>query len=216
MAKVTTELSMSLDGYVAHLDDGIEHIFDWYFNGDVEIPTPSEGLTFRVSEVNARHIREGFARIGCLVSGRRLFDYTNGWDGRHPVDAPVVVVTHRGAPEDWVAEHRDAPFTFVDDVETAVATAKGIAGDKDVGVAGPNTVQQVINLGLMDEICVSLVPVLIGKGIPFFGELVDPPVKLAGPRVVEGSGVTHLYYTVIHEGETPLARGTSAGVDRDT
>jgi dihydrofolate reductase len=199
MAKITTEFSMSLDGYVAHLDDGIEQIFDWYFDGDVEVPTPTEGLTFRVAEANARHIHESWPQVGCLISGRRLFDLTNGWGGHHPVDAPVVVVTHRGTPGEWVAEHPDAPFTFVRDVETAVATAKGIAGDKDVGVAGPNIVQQVINLGLMDEICVSLVPFLIGKGIPFFGDLVNPPVRLAGPRIVEGSGVTHLYYTVIHD-----------------
>jgi dihydrofolate reductase len=200
MAKVTTELSMSLDGYVANLDDSVDHIFDWYFDGGIEIPTPRDGLTFRVSEASARHIREGFARTGCLISGRRLFDYTNGWDGRHPVDAPVVVVTHRGTPEDWVAEHPGAPFTFVSDVETAVATARDVAGDKNVSVAGPNVIQQVINLGLMDEICVSLVPVLLGKGIPFFGELAKSPVKLAGPRVIEGVGVTHLYYTVINEG----------------
>ena len=199
MAKITTELSMSLDGYIAGPDDSIEHIFDWYDAGDVEIKTPMPGdLTFHVSEADAKHIREEFAKVGCLISGRRLFDITNGWGGRHPVDAPVVVVTHRPADE-WIAEHPDAPFTFVGAVETAVANAKEIAGDKNVSVAGPNIIQQVINLGLMDEICVSLVPVLIGKGIPFFGELVKPPVMLSNPRVVEGERVTHLHYAVLKD-----------------
>ena len=196
MAKVTTELSMSLDGFVAQPDDNPGPIFEWYNSGDVHIDTPMPGLSFDVSEASARHVREGFAAVGALISGRRLFDITNGWGGRHPVDAPVVVLTNRGAPDEWVKEHPNAPFTFVGDLDTALATAKEIAGDKNVSVAGPNVIQQVINAGEMDEIAVSLVPVLIGEGIPFFGKLVKPPVRLEGPRVVEGEGVTHLYYTV--------------------
>ena len=195
MAKVTTELTMSLDGFVAHPDDSVEHLFDWYQSGDVEVPTADPRWTFHVSEVSARHIREGFSKVGALVSGRRLFDITDGWGGVHPVGAPVVVVSHT-IPEEWQAAHPDAPFTFVGDLETAIAQAKEIAGDKNVAVAGPNVIQQCLNLGLMDEIVVSLVPVLIGEGIPFFGKLVNPPVKLDGPRVTEGEGVTHLYYAV--------------------
>ena len=199
MAKVTTELSMSLDGYIAHPDDTVDHIFDWYESGDVEVVVPhgDETMTFHVSESDAKHIRESFANCGALITGRRLFDITNGWSGRHPVDAPVFVVTHRNVPQDWIAEHPDAPFTFVTDgIQTAVEQAKATAGDKNVSVAGPNVIQQCINLGLMDEICVSLVPVLVGEGIPFFGKLVKAPVTLEGPRIVEGEGVTHLFYTV--------------------
>ncbi len=112
--------------------------------------------------------------------------------------APVVIVTHGNVPTKWIAEHPDAPFTFVTDgVANAIEKAKAIAGRKDVAVAGPNVIQQCINLGLLDEICVDLVPVLIGEGIRFFGTLDRSPVKLDGPRVIEGSGVTHLYYTVL-------------------
>jgi dihydrofolate reductase len=199
MAKVTTELSMSLDGFIAGPDDSIEHLFGWYENGDVEVTTAVPELTFHTSAASARHIRENFPKVGALISGRRLFDITNGWNGTHPVDAPVVVVSHN-VPEEWIAEHPGAPFTFVGDVETAVSKAKEIAGEKNVSVAGPNVIQQVINLGLMDEITVSLVPVLIGEGIPFFGKLVNPPVKLEGPEIVEGDGVTHLAYKVVKSG----------------
>jgi dihydrofolate reductase len=198
MAKVSTELSMSLDGYVAYPDDNPGEIFDWYANGDVEITTANPDLQFRVPEASAKHIRESWPRVGCLVSGGRLFRITNGWGGVHPVGTPVVVVSHQPEPADWRAEHPDAPFTFVGDVGSAIAKAKEIAGDKDVVVAGPTIIQQVINLGLMDEITVSLAPVLIGKGIPFFGDLVQPPVKLSTPRVIESEGVTHLTYAVQH------------------
>ena len=197
MAKVTTELSMSLDGYVAHSNDDPGEIFEWYNSGDVEMQTAMPGLEFRVSRASYDHIQESWPRVGCLISGGRLFRITNGWGGRHPVDAPVVVVSRSPEPSDWRAEHPGAPFTFVGDVETAVAKAKEIAGDKDVTVAGPSIIQQVINLGLMDEITVSLVPVLIGEGLPFFGDLVKPPVRLSNPSIVEGDGVTHLTYKVI-------------------
>jgi hypothetical protein len=50
--------------------------------------------------------------------------------------------------------------------------------------------------GWLDEFAVDLVPVLLGAGIPFFGNLASAPVQLETPRVVEGTGVTHLRYCV--------------------
>jgi dihydrofolate reductase len=196
VGKVTTELSMSLDGFIAHRDDGVDHLFDWYNNGQVEVKTADPRWVFHTSEASARHIRENFAECGCVLTGRRLFDYTNGWGGRHPIGVPVVVVTHGKIPRKWIAEHPDAPFTFVTEgIQSALEKAKNIAGSKSVSVAGPNVIQQCINLGQMDEVCINLVPVLIGDGIPFFGKLSNSPVKFDGPRIVEGKGVTHLYYT---------------------
>ena len=196
MGKVTCEFSMSLDGYVAQPDDDPGPIFEWYGGGDVEMTTANPDLTFRVPKASSEHINESWPRVGCLVSGGRLFRITDGWGGVHPVDAPVVVVSRSPEPAEWRSRFPDAPFTFVGDVSSAVAKAKEIAGDKDVAVAGPTIVQQVINLGLMDEIVVSLVPVLIGKGVPFFGDLVKPHVKLSDPTIVESEGVTHLTYQV--------------------
>jgi dihydrofolate reductase len=194
MATVGTELSMSLDGFVADLYDGVEHLFEWYGNGDVTVPTADPRWTFRVSEPSAGHLRDGMARVGALISGRRLFDHTNGWGGNHPYGVPVFVVSHT-VPDGW--PRADAPFTFVTDgIESAVAQAKAVAGDKLVGVAGPNIVQQCLNAGLLDEIVVNLVPVLLGDGIRFFEGIRDAPVMLEGPRVIEGTGVTHLYYRV--------------------
>ena len=197
MGKVTAELSMSLDGFIAHRDDSVDHLFDWYNNGEVEVATADPRWVFHTSEASAKHIRDSFAECGCILTGRRLFNYTNGWGGRHPIGVPVVVVTHGRLPRKWIAEHPDVPFTFVTEgIQCALEKAKTIAGNKNVAVAGPNVIQQCINLGQMDEICIDLVPVLIGEGIPFFGKLSKSPVKLDGPRIVEGQGVTHLYYTV--------------------
>jgi dihydrofolate reductase len=98
-------------------------------------------------------------------------------------------------PEGWPRD--DAPFTFVTDgIESAVAQAKALAGEKDVAVATPTITQQCLNAGLLDAISVDLVPVLLGEGIPFFATLRNAPVMLEDPVVTEGTRVTHLYYRV--------------------
>ncbi|MBA2307806.1 MAG: dihydrofolate reductase family protein [Pseudonocardiales bacterium] len=194
MAKVVADMSMSLDGFIADPDDGVEHLFGWYDNGDIEVTTTRPDLTFHTSKASAEHLRESFADVGALICGRRLFDITNGWGGNHPVGAPVFVVTHT-VPEGWPRE--DAPFTFVTDgPESAVRQAQAVAGDKVVAVATPTITQQLLDAGLLDEIAVNLVPVLLGEGIRFFDNLAGSPVKLEGPTVIEGTDVTHLHYRV--------------------
>lgn len=75
------------------------------------------------------------------------------------------MVTH-SAPAD--AAERWPSTTFVDGVEAAIAKAREIAGDKDVTIASANVIQQALDLGLVDEVCVSLVPVLFGEDVPYF------------------------------------------------
>ena len=70
MTKVIAIMSMSLDGYVADANDGVGEVFDWYFSGDVEVPTASasSGMTFRVSPPSAEHLRGLVAEIGAAFA----------------------------------------------------------------------------------------------------------------------------------------------------
>ena len=138
-------------------------------------------------------LREMTGNAGALVSGRRLFDIANGWGDSHPVGAPVVVVTH-SPPAD--AAERWPRTTFVDGVEAAVAKAREIAGDKDVTIASADVIQQALELGLVDEVCISLVPVLFGEGVPHFSKLDRGHVLLEDPVVVQGRRALHLRYPV--------------------
>jgi dihydrofolate reductase len=198
MSQVFTGATLSLDGFIAGPDEtGFEHLFQWYGNGDVVMPTTHEELTFRLTPVSADHVRGYVEQVGALVVGRKLFDVTSGWGGSHPLDRPVVVLTHRPpTPQEW--PHENAPFTFVTDgIESAIAMAKEIAGDKAVGVNGGTIASQCLNAGLLDEVWIDLVPVLLGAGTPFFDHLIGGPVLLDGPvSVTEGRAVTHLRYTV--------------------
>jgi dihydrofolate reductase len=197
MSKVTTGATMSLDGFIADANHGgFDHLFAWYGAGDTEFPTGHPDMTFKVSAASAEHLRQLVERLGVLVVGRRLYDMTDAWGGRHPLDKTTVVVTHQ-RPDDRPED--DENFVFVTTgIEDAIARAKKIAGDKDVGVNGGEIARQCFDAGLLDEVHVDLVPVFLGSGIPLLGQIKAAPVTLEGPiSVTHGTGVTHLGYRVV-------------------
>ncbi|MFB9239933.1 dihydrofolate reductase family protein [Plantactinospora siamensis] len=199
MGKVVAQAIMSLDGYVAKQDNTIGRLFDWLQNGEVEIPTPAGDFNVHLSPPSAEYWRHWTSSLGALVCGRTLFDVAQGWQGRHTLDIPVVVVTHH-APSDWVKAHPEAPFTFVaDGVAAAVARAQTIAGDRVVAVTGGTIARQCLELGLLDEVAVDLVPVVMGEGNrPFFGSLSAGDVLLDNPTICVGADrVTHLVFPVL-------------------
>src|SRR5205814_10581548 len=128
MAKVLTHMCMSLDGFVAQPDDNPAELFDWYWIGDVVVPSAQESMRFSVDAASALMLRELTSGCGALVAGRRLFDQTGGWGDNHPPGAPVVVVTHRQPPEN--ATERIPRTTFTGRVQQGIAEAKELAGDK--------------------------------------------------------------------------------------
>ena len=196
MSTVVANMSMSLDGFIEDADGGVGEVFAWLGAGDTAVPAPGDGREFRVSRASADHMTASWAGTGALVCGRRLFDLTRGWGGRHPVGCPVFVVTH-GAPEDWA--HPEAPFTFVTDgVASAVAQASAVSGGRTVAVASADVARQCLDLGLLDAIEVDLVPVVLGSGTPWLAG-VQRAVRLSSPRVVEGGAVTHLRYDVLRD-----------------
>lgn len=203
MATVGTSLTMSLDGFIAGPNDGPEQplgeggerLFEWYASGDTEYTMPSGGMVVKVSAASAEMLREAHQTTGALVTGRKTFDITNGWGGRHPMDVPVFVVTHT-IPQEWVYE--GSPFTFVTDgIESAVEQARAVAGGKNVGVGAASLVQQCLKAGLLDEIQVELVPILLGAGVQMFDNLGATPIELERIMVVEAPDVTHLRFRVV-------------------
>ena len=169
MGKVTTGGTMSLDGYIAGPEEsGFDLLFQWYGNGDVEIPSASADVPPpRISAASAELIKPEWENTGALVVGRHLSDMTNAWGGRHPMNVTTVVLTHR-RPDDRPED--DENFVFVTDgIEAAVAKAKELAGDKNVAVNGGQMARLCLEAGLLDEVGVELVPVVLGGGTPLRG-----------------------------------------------
>ncbi|MBV9357601.1 MAG: dihydrofolate reductase family protein [Chloroflexi bacterium] len=211
MSRVSVALAMSLDGYIAGphdgaanpLGDGGMRLFDWYFDGDTPsrffagaarrgVPVPE----FRLSRSSARVFDEGIEQCGAVMTGRRTYDITSGWGGHGPVPGvPLFILTHQRPAE---VPRGESHYTFVTDgVESAVAQAKAVAGERDVSVMGSAVPRQCLQAGLLDEIQVALVPVLLGGGVTPFGQLGTPSIELERVHVIEAPGVTHLRFRVL-------------------
>ena len=204
MGKITTGFSMSLDGFVAGPNDGPENglgdggdrLFRWYFSGDATHEVPSGTGTFRMSKDGADMVQEASQSAGVLVTARRTFDITHAWGGKHPMNVPIVVVTHE-VPQEWINKP-GSPFTFVTDgVESAIEKARQIAGDKMVVVGAPSVVKQCLQKGLMDEIHIDLIPTLLFNGVRLFDAMGIQPVDLAITEVNATAQVIHITFRVI-------------------
>lgn len=199
---VYSTASMSIDGYIAYDDDDPGALFDWYQAGDVEVTTATPSLTFHLTRPSADYVADLTANLGALVVGRRLFGVTDGWRGRHPYDAPVVVLTHE-PPADWHYPGEENFHFVTEGVEAAIERARSIAGGRDVSVAAGEVATQALEAGLLDELRVDLVPVVLGSGRPYFTggathEFAEPTT------LVQTARVTHLVY--------PVRRARAGGV----
>jgi dihydrofolate reductase len=194
MSKVIAGFSMSLDGFVADSDDGVDEVFKWYSAGGTDAVVMIGDEATQMSQEGAEFIEEAGRGAGVLVTARRTFDLAKAWGGKHPMDVPVVVLTHR-VPEEWVGRE-GSPFTFVTEgVPKAIEVARQIAGEKDVIVGAPSVTQECLRLGLLDAIHIDLAPVVLGRGVRLFDNLANPVELL----VTEASGnphVTHITYSV--------------------
>jgi len=203
MGKVITDMSMSLDGFIAGPDDrsemglgeGGERLHEWLYElaSWRERHSLTDGTTGTDSEV----LDEAFRNVGAILMGRRMFDLGEGpWGENPPFHTPVFIVTHRARQK--VVKEGGTTYIFVTDgFESALRQAKAAAGDKDVSVAGgANVIQQSLKAGMLDEIQVHIVPVLLGGGIRLFDHLGVEPIDLETIRVIESPGVTHLRFRV--------------------
>jgi dihydrofolate reductase len=197
---------MSLDGFIAGPDDGKTfplgrhggmRIFDWYTSGpkrpeDLDILHPEPG-------VNREVVDEMFVESGAFIFGRRTYEITNGWGGRHPVrGAPVFILTHN-PPDD----HPRGPsnLTFVTDgIESAIKKARAVAGGKDIKLGGASPCKQAMAAGLCDEILIHLAPYLLGGGVRLFDALPNG-VRLEKLFVRDGPHATHIRYRVLGEAQ---------------
>ncbi len=192
MGKVIYDISMSLDGFITGanpraeagwgaLGEGGEQLHDWGFNS---------------ADPRNHEIAEGYTRLGATIFGRTGYDHSIlNWGADGPTGAarkPTIIVSH-SLPQDVPEGH---VYTFVDSVEAAFETAKRMAGDQDITVMGAKVAQQLISLGLMDEIFVHVVPVLFGSGTRLY-ESLGEHVALETVEVIDTKEAIHLRFRIV-------------------
>lgn len=156
-----------------------DQLHDWLFDGKTE----------RDDEI----IKATFENSGAVIVGGHTYTLgaKDAWGGESPFDAPAFVVIEK------VPELVLDGFTFVTDgIESALRQAREAAGDKDVWVmGGANIAQQYIKAGLLDELQITIAPVLLGEGLRLFEH--TGAAKLQPVSVVQTPAATHLVYKII-------------------
>jgi dihydrofolate reductase len=190
-------MSMSLDGFIAGpnerpdngLGDGGLRLHDWLMTGgDVDLETLRKS-----GSVNGQIVNE-FLATGATVAGRGTFEPAGGWGGDHHDGVPIFILSRHEPPAEFA---RMPLVTYVDDVTTAMARAKQVAGGKNVVVHGAGTAQLALAAGVLDELELHVIPVLFGQGRRLFENLAPEHIELQRTRILAGEGgVTHMHYRV--------------------
>ena len=197
MTKVIAGITVSLDGYITGPNDGPGHglgeggerLHYWVFGGPWSYDEEPRGEPVGADK---DALETAMARVGAAIGGRNTYEAAEAWGGHNPFGVPFFVVTHR--PENAPA---DAGFTFVNGVDEAIARAREAAGGKDVYVmGGADIIRQALRAGHVDELAISIAPVVLGGGKRLFDDF-DRTVILEHLRVAQSPFATHIAYRVV-------------------
>jgi dihydrofolate reductase len=213
MSQLRFFMSMSLDGFVAGpyqsaeepLGAGGLQLHEWVF----PLAAWREGHGEERGEINASTtvVQRRAADIGAVVMGRNMFGGGHGpwgddpwrgfWGKNPPYHAPVFVLTHHA--REPLEMQGGTTFHFVTDgIDSALEQAKDAAGERDVSLAGgAKVVQQYFAAGLVDELDISIVPIILGGGERLFENLGSEPPELEQVDAVDAPGVTHIRYRTV-------------------
>jgi len=211
MSKLRLRISMSLDGFVAGPNQSVDNplgiggmrLHEWVF--PLAEWRAAQGLDGGVVNESTQVVKESFDNLGATIMGRNMFgghpgpwDKANPWNGwwgeNPPYHHPVFVLTHY--PREPLVLEGGNTFTFVTDgIHSALEQAQRAANGKDIMLAGgAKAAQEYLVEGLVDEMEISMSPVLLGSGERLFDGVGDDLHGLELVRTVSAPGVTHLKF----------------------
>ena len=165
-------IASSLDGFIAGPNDEL----DW-----LEHTTQTED-TFTPF----------FDRVGAMLMGRRTWDVLSKFDAWHYGDTPILVATRRPLETD-----KTSVRAVRGDIEAMVSEARAVAGDACVYLDGGAIIRAALDAGLIDEMTVTMIPYILGDGIPLFaGSSEGHRLELLEARPI-GGGLVQLRYRAL-------------------
>lgn len=213
MSRLLYSVSISLDGFVAGLDQTVDNplgvggllLHGWM--RELAAWREAAGQEGGVTNASTAVVeRDDDDTVGAIIMGRNMFgggpgpwgdDPWNGWWGENPPQhLPVFVLTHYPRPR--LTCMGGTSFEFVTGgIEAALKLARAAADGKDVAVSGGGTVaRQYLAAGLLDEIELHLVPVILGAGVRLFDDKELAGTRMEQVEVIEAPEVTHIRYRV--------------------
>jgi dihydrofolate reductase len=202
---------MSLDGFVAGPNQSVNDplgiggmtLHEWVF--PLRVWREAHGQAGGEDNASSRVVADTMANIGATIMGRNMFgghpgpwkreNPWNGWWGPNPpFRHPVFVLTHHA--RESLALEGGTTFHFVTDgIESALDQARRAAGGKDISLGGgARAAQEYLAAGLVDEMLLSLVPVLLGNGERLFKGVGDDLHGLTLAETVSTPAVIHLKF----------------------
>ncbi|HEY0493419.1 MAG TPA: dihydrofolate reductase family protein [Candidatus Dormibacteraeota bacterium] len=211
MSLVRSQISISLDGFVAGPNQSLENpigeggmrLHEWVF--ETLAWRQQHGLEGGVRNADSDVVEGASRNIGAYVMGRKMFGGGGGpwdtswkgwWGDDPPYHVPVFVLSHH--PREPLSMRGGTTFTFVGaGSEAALEQARHAAGGKDVLIAGgASTIRQYLAAGRLDELYLHIVPVLLGSGERLLEGAGDPALEPV--EVVASPAVTHVRYRIHH------------------
>ncbi|MGF1467536.1 MAG: dihydrofolate reductase family protein [Sandaracinaceae bacterium] len=178
--RVRVYLGCSLDGCIA----GPDHDLSFLMEERPDAEAWDGGLSF-----------EGFmGQIGVLLMGRRTYQVLLDYDAWHYGDRPVLVATHHPLPP---APQSGDARGVQGSIAELVAQAKAVAGHRDVYLDGGDLVRQGLDAGLVDELCLTFLPVILGRGIRLWEGLQRRHDLRFDPPQTHGRGMVQVTARVV-------------------
>jgi dihydrofolate reductase len=209
MGKVCVRgFAVSTDGFGAGPDQSLEHplgkggraLHNWFY--------PTRAFRSMIGQdggTDDRFARAAMEGFGAFILGRNMFgpagndwggpDWKGWWGDNPPYHAPTFILTHHSRPP--IEMEGGTTFHFVTDgIESALAQAKGAAGDLDVKIGGGvSTVRQYLGARAIDEMHLAMSPIFLGRGESLFEDIDLPSLGYRVTEVVPTELATHLVLT---------------------
>jgi dihydrofolate reductase len=216
MSQVKVSATISIDGFGAGPQQSLENpmgiggdaLSQWVLATRTFQRMHDKDWTFQriqrdrgTSGIDDDFFARRFLNMGAWIFGRNMFGPVRGpwpddswkgpWGDAPPFRGPVFVLTHYA--RESIPMQGGTTFHFVTDgIESALERARAAANGRDISIGGIATVQQYLRAALVDELSLAIMPVLLGSGELFLGDIDLVKLGYTCTERVAGERATHV------------------------